>query len=223
MIFDLVLEGVRWFGVNRKIQVTVEDPQLELVGFVAGRRLVSVASARATRSRLSGWNVLGGVLGSQEDEPLKQPLDVEPNKSQMCGASLNFLLDWVRREGFSRILEFGSGVSTVALAREIRLREGRLLSVEQADVYAERTRDLLVRHGLDDIAKIVTAGLTETRLGGVRTDCYGFDQNLKDEIAAFDPDFVVIDGPSQTLWRVPFGCSAEPCAFTCSTNAIRYG
>ena len=96
-----------------------------------------------------------------------------------------------------RVLEFGSGVSTLAVAREIAPHSGRLLSIEQDEMYAARTKKLLSENFLGDTAKVVTVPLGEMKIGGVVTLCYRIERDVASEIKAFDPDFIVIDGPSQ--------------------------
>ena len=193
LTFDLVLEGVRWFGIDRRIEIEVAPPPLELVKTVAGHRLVSLDSARVTRLRLRGADSLADLLGPPAD---KAPAGAGPDGYPMQEAALDFLREWIGREGFGHILEFGSGASTVALAREIGPRGGRLLSFEEDGRFAERTRELLAGCSAGEAAEVVTAPLVEMTLGGLTTRCYGFDTNLRRKIAALDPDLVVIDGPS---------------------------
>lgn len=196
LTFDLVREGVRWFGIDREIEIDVEVPSFDLLGTIGGSRLISLSSARAARRRLRDVNGLARIL-RPENEGVEPPLGIEPDGMQMHGAALNFLLAWLRRGKFMRILEFGSGVSTVVIAREIAPHCGRLLSVEQNEIYAASTKKLLSENCVGDAAKVVTSTLGETNAGGLRTQCYKIDSDIATEIGAFDPDFILIDGPSQ--------------------------
>ena len=63
------------------------------------------------------------------------------------------------RSGRREVVECGSGVSTVVLARALREVGGRLYSLEHDLAWAERTRSLLDDEGLDRFARVVDAPL----------------------------------------------------------------
>lgn len=94
----------------------------------------------------------------------------------------------------ARVLEWGSGASTVWLAR----RAGSVVSIEHDPGWAERTRAALAAHDADD----VDLRVVEPRLGagGVRSRKRGFEgldfTAYADAIDDLDGDFdlVVIDG-----------------------------
>ena len=61
----------------------------------------------------------------------------------------------------TRIVECGSGASTVVLARLLRQQEaGTLTAVEHDERWAVRVRDMLHREGLGDVATVLHAPLT---------------------------------------------------------------
>lgn len=103
------------------------------------------------------------------------------------------------------ILECGSGVSTVVLARACELNGiGRVYSLEHLPDFAERIRSELSRHGLAGHAEILDAPLTRHTLDdGSEWSWYG--------LRALPPiqfDMLVIDGPPNTtgpLARYPAG------------------
>lgn len=74
------------------------------------------------------------------------------------------------------VVECGSGASTVWIGYALRrVGHGRLVAIEHEAVYAERTRDLVAEHGLDDIVEVRYAPLTK-----------------------IEPDIVTVDGDRVT-------------------------
>lgn len=91
------------------------------------------------------------------------------------------------------VLECGSGSSTVVMARCLRaLGRGRIISLEHDPKYARRTADLLRLHGLEDVATVVTAPLTERDTNGQRVRWYGpqYEPLLRGPV-----DVLLVDGP----------------------------
>lgn len=91
------------------------------------------------------------------------------------------------------VLECGSGSSTVIMARCLRvLGRGRVISVDHDPAYADRTRELLRLHGVDDLAIVVTAPLVLREAGGQTLRWYGaeYEPLLTDSI-----DVLLVDGP----------------------------
>lgn len=71
------------------------------------------------------------------------------------------------------IVECGSGSSTVWLALACRRAgKGRVVALEHHELYAERTREALARHGLDDVAEVRVAPLEPVTVGGEKHDWY---------------------------------------------------
>jgi hypothetical protein len=91
------------------------------------------------------------------------------------------------------VLECGSGSSTVVIARCLRaLGEGRVISLEDNPVYAERTRELLRLHGVDDLVTVVTAPLASREANGQVLRWYStvYEPLLTDSI-----EVLLVDGP----------------------------
>lgn len=196
--FDLVHEGVRWFGICVGLEVQVEPHVREQLGIdTRPAPLISLEKAIAARRRLKGPDALSNALRPEQDDKLEPPLSLSLGDWELDGASLNYLLAWIRRERFSRVLEFGSGVSTVAMARELTSTHGVILSVDQDPHYARRTAQWLAEHGLSAGAEVVTSFITEASAGGYTTKCYDFNEPLQRQIKSFAPELIVIDGPSQ--------------------------
>jgi hypothetical protein len=139
-------------------------------------------------------------------------------------ASPDFLMELVRHARAARpgiVVECGSGTSTLVLARCIEMNgQGRVYSLEHDHAYAEQTRALLRRHGLERWAVVLDAPLTARSLAGGDWSWYAtgaLDTELAAtrgagagaDSAAIDMiDMLVIDGPPKdtgTLARYPAG------------------
>ena len=196
--FDLVHEGVRWFEIEAALEVHVEPGVREQLGIDARQApVISLDEAIAARRRLKGSDALANALRPEHVEKLQPALSLSLGDWELDAASLNYLLAWIRRDRISRVLEFGSGVSTVALARELAPSGGAILSVDQDSLYAERTVRWLREHSLSASAEVVTSPIAETSAGGRKTKCYEFGEQLLQQISAFAPELILIDGPSQ--------------------------
>lgn len=132
-------------------------------------------------------------------------------------ASPDFLMELVSRARAARpliVVECSSGTSTLVLARCMELNgQGKVYSLEHDSAYAETTRSLLRRHGLEQWAVVLDAPLAPRQLAGIDWSWYTTNA-LEAEFAtahggpAAMIDMLVIDGPpkdSGTLARYPAG------------------
>jgi predicted O-methyltransferase YrrM len=104
----------------------------------------------------------------------------------------------------ARVVEFGSGVSTVVFAWVARAAgiPARVVSFEEDPVFAARTRRLLDRHGLAERATVIDAPVAETTLDGWRGFAYRPAAERVDAALAGQPaDFLFVDGPASWLRR----------------------
>jgi protein-L-isoaspartate O-methyltransferase len=101
------------------------------------------------------------------------------------------LVSLIRREQPKTVLELGSGTSSVWIAYALEHTGGRLVSIDHSAEFAERTRQLLVAHGLTKVAEVRHAPLQSLRLDGRDFQWYA--------AAAFtdltDVGLLVVDGP----------------------------
>jgi hypothetical protein len=91
------------------------------------------------------------------------------------------------------ILECGSGSSTVAIARCLRaMGHGRIVALEHDPVYAQRTRDLLRLHGVEDVGTVVLAPLVPRVVHGRSLRWYSptYEALLDQKV-----DVLLVDGP----------------------------
>lgn len=112
------------------------------------------------------------------------------------------LNELVSQKGRTRVLECGSGASTLVLAYSLRARGvGRVVSLEHDAEYQAQTTELLRSHGLEDWAEVRHAPLVPTEIDG--EEWLWYDLSVLPE-GPFDLLFV--DGPpgtTQTRARFP--------------------
>lgn len=95
-----------------------------------------------------------------------------------------------------RVLELGSGVSTLLFAHSFRRAgEGHVLSLDDDERWAAQTEATIAREKLEPFARIVVAPLVEVEAGGRSSTWYDISSLEAD--ATFD--LIVVDGPP--AWR----------------------
>jgi predicted O-methyltransferase YrrM len=96
------------------------------------------------------------------------------------------------------VVECGSGVSTIVLARCLQLnRSGHLYSLEHLPEYAEETRRNLAKHSLSEWATVLDAPLHPHSIGSDNWLWYS-----EDNLPELQIDMLVIDGPPQATGRM---------------------
>ncbi len=96
------------------------------------------------------------------------------------------------------VVECGSGVSTVVLARCMQLNgAGRVISLDHDGRFAEETRRNLERHGLSEWADVIHAPLREHSIGGDTWKWY----DTRD-LADVPIDMLVVDGPPMPMEKM---------------------
>ena len=113
-------------------------------------------------------------------------------------ASPDFLLEIAQYALDSKpltILECSSGASTIVLARCCQLLgQGHVYSLEHDEVYAEKSRQELARHGLGDFASVINAPLVPTP--SVDGQQWYSLEELPSSVT--DVGLLVIDGPPKS-------------------------
>lgn len=96
------------------------------------------------------------------------------------------------------VVELGSGNSTLLAAAALqRTGGGRIVALEHDERYAERTRSLLERAGLGEVAEVRTAALEAITVGG---DSYRwYDRSALEDLE--DVGVVIVDGPPSRTGR----------------------
>jgi predicted O-methyltransferase YrrM len=108
---------------------------------------------------------------------------------------LAVLVDLVVTERPSLVVECGSGASTLWLALALQRFEidGRIIALEHDPVFGGKTRDLLARHDVCDLAEIREAPLESFSLDGQNYSWYA--RRAWEDLAGIDLLFV--DGPPE--------------------------
>ncbi|MCX7591675.1 MAG: hypothetical protein N2255_08615 [Kiritimatiellae bacterium] len=166
-----------------------------------------------------------GRLCSGEESPLaplRHDLDLEPEhvrnpevrrllesgKLTAYGMDvdvINFLCEFLETNRVTAILEFGSGISTVVLAG-LQAAHGAgsnqpdlpcVISIEESEEYADRTRRILINNGLAKVAAVIHCPLAVRTGEGRAVSCYSFDHHLiGSRFPGWQPELVLVDGPS---------------------------
>ncbi|MES9879189.1 MAG: class I SAM-dependent methyltransferase [Candidatus Sedimenticola sp. PURPLELP] len=89
------------------------------------------------------------------------------------------------------IVECSSGLTSLVLARCCKMNgDGRVVSLENGEEYAEKTQQHIARYGLQQHAEVLHAPLKDVTINGSVYQWYALD-DLQDESI----DMLVIDGP----------------------------
>lgn len=105
--------------------------------------------------------------------------------------ALGHLISLVEERRPRRILELGSGSSTIWFGYLTKLLGGQVVTLDHLDDYLARTQTAVERHGLNDRVECRLAPLEQIDCDGSEFQWYSYDA-LKD---LSDIDFVLIDGP----------------------------
>ena len=206
LVVDLVDEGVRWFGIDTRIRVDVgPNPWQELreLASTQPQRIVPIEAVRKARALLPDCDtLLRASVAGYDSTSVSLPLNLSGLKFgewTLSAEALVFLDAEVREGTCGRILEFGSGMSTIVLSQALTQRygsaDGRLLSVDQSEQYGAQTCRLLKERGLGGTVRIAALQSALLPDGGAALT-YLFDDDLIAAIRALTPDLVIIDGPS---------------------------
>lgn len=157
-------------------------------------------STKSLNNLFSQIEALNGIyldLGFKKSLPLTRGWAASPDfLYQIAGHALS--------EKPQTIVECGSGVSTLILARSVQINgTGHVYSLEHLPEYAQRTRNTLNKHGIAECATVIDAPLRTVQLNGKDWRWYSVD-NLPD----IGIDMLVIDGPPEStskLARYPVG------------------
>lgn len=105
-----------------------------------------------------------------------------------------YLSDYLMEHRPQRILEIGSGASTIWLGTFAQRIGASYVSIEHDESFAAHTRSMIVEHGLEDTVDLRHAPLTPIEIEGQEYNWY--------DLAAFEDigggfDLLVVDGPPE--------------------------
>ena len=147
------------------------------------------AEIKQTFRQLEALQNLNAVLPPSDLVPATRVWAASPDL-------LVVLVDLVVTERPSLVVECGSGASTLWLALAMRRFgvEGRIVALDHDAVFGTKTRDLLVRHGVSDLAEVRDAPLESFTLDDQSYQWYA--RKAWEDLAGIDLLFV--DGPPAT-------------------------
>lgn len=123
-----------------------------------------------------------------------------PGSWALDPSSCRFLAAFVRALGARRILEFGSGFSTLMMAREIAAQEGNyLLSIDDSPHYSKLAKDAFDSAGCPAKVEFRVAPLKPRFYGPRLLMSYDLPKGLLEAMGPFD--LVLIDAPHQDYGR----------------------
>lgn len=171
-----------------------------------------VEEVRAARKAVDGLSLAFANLQSQAKADYKQiealfnlfnQLELRAPLPPMRGwaASPDFCLEAfseIRRNKPSKVVELGSGVSSIVIGYALQSYGGRLISLEHDEAYAARTTQWIAEHGLIGTVDVVLAPLTTHEIGGEKWLWYDFD---KANLNKAEVQMVVVDGPPGDVQR----------------------
>ncbi|HEX6485463.1 MAG TPA: class I SAM-dependent methyltransferase [Nocardioidaceae bacterium] len=186
-------------GLDRSIAAKVDS------GFADASAEIRDSAAGLDRSiAATDWQVrkLGPDLLTdiQAMRQLFDRLSTDAPLPPVSGWALNpsgllLLVDTIERSRATTIVECGSGTSTVWMALALRkLGRGRIWSFDHDKRFAERTRQMLAAHGLEEWAEVQHAPLVTTATPRGEFNWYDLDP-----LEITPPiDLLVVDGPPHT-------------------------
>jgi len=174
-IGNLGVESQRTLGTVRRIETKIDiDLKTEV---------------QQTFRQLEALQNLNAVLPATDVLPATRGWAASPDL-------LLVLIDLVISERPSLIVECGSGASTLWLALAMRRFQidGRIIALDHDPVFGAKTRDLLDRHGVSDLAEVRDAPLESFSLDGETYSWYA--RRAWEDLKGIDLLFV--DGPPAT-------------------------
>jgi predicted O-methyltransferase YrrM len=174
-IGNLATESQRTFDTVRRVGPSVEKEIKKEI--------------RQTFRQLEALQNLSAVLPASDVVPATRGWAASPDL-------LVLLVDLVVSERPALVVECGSGASTLWLALAMRRFkiDGRIVALDHDPVFGGKTRDLLARHDVLDLAEVRDAPLESFSLGG---DTYSwYARRAWEDLTGIDLLFV--DGPPAT-------------------------
>jgi predicted O-methyltransferase YrrM len=173
-IGNLAAESTRTLETARRVEADANEIKAEI---------------RQTFRQLEALHNLSAVVPASDVLPATRGWAASPDL-------LVVLVDLVITERPSLVVECGSGASTLWLALAMRRFgiDGRIVALDHDPVFGAKTRDLLARHGVSDLAEVRDAPLESFGLDGETYSWYA--RRAWEDVTGIDLLFV--DGPPAT-------------------------
>lgn len=203
LVLDLVHEHVRWFDCTVTARVAVGTSAAERLAALLRTHgpLLPLASVMQERREVGGLNgllrepALAVAPTDRRIAKLTQSLDMGERAAD--ADTIDRLVELVRSERPTAVVEFGSGTSTVVLAAlmaKLRHSESRVIAFEHDPDWIGRTRDALTRHGLDRVVTLVHLPLGESEEG--MPSCYVVTDEAAELLRRHSPELILVGGPA---------------------------
>jgi predicted O-methyltransferase YrrM len=114
--------------------------------------------------------------------------------SSIRPSAITMMLNDIVINDRKKIIEFGSGISTLYIAKSLKDKGGTLISVEHDLGWISVVRSLLSSEQLDSIVEFVHAPLTESSLSLNGLSWYN-EETLTNFLKNRKFDFILVDGP----------------------------
>lgn len=145
-----------------------------------------------------------------------------PNPFSLSPVTRVVLNDLLNRIKPSRVLELGSGVSTLISAASLAqwgpTNSKFVYSIDHDESWLEVTRGLLTRAGLDGFVRLIHAPLQERNVYGETYTTYDLPEKVLLEAGAKGFDLCLIDGPPRQVGRT--SCLPLVASFLASNATI---
>lgn len=126
----------------------------------------------------------------------RRPLPLRGGGWEARPQVLSAAWELIRDQRPKRVLELGSGLSSVVMAYALETNgSGQLQALENGIGYAEKTRRLLAEHDMHQRVQVLEAPLQQVEHEGERLLWYSL-ANLRADTSV---DFLFVDGPAGTL------------------------
>ena len=177
-IGNLAGETTRTLDTVRRVGTDIEEAKKEIKKEIG-----------QTFRQLEALQNLSAVLPANDVVPATRGWAASPDL-------LVVLVDLVITQRPSLVVECGSGASTLWLARAMRRFkiDGRIIALDHDPVFGGKTRDLLARHDVRDLAEVRDAPLESFSLDGETYSWYA--RRAWEDLTGIDLLFV--DGPPAT-------------------------
>ena len=174
-IGNLANESTRTLDTVRRVEAGIEKIEKEIR-----------EEGKRTFRQLEALQNLSAVLPANDVLPATRGWAASPDL-------LAVLVDLVIAERPSLVVECGSGASTLWLALAMRRFEidGRIIALDHDPVFGGKTRDLLTRHDVRDLAEVRDAPLESFSLDGETYSWYA--RRAWEDLTGID--LLFIDGP----------------------------
>lgn len=111
----------------------------------------------------------------------------------------NLLISHINEQSPKVVLELGSGTSTLLAAYSMKEHgEGKIYSLEHSKECATNTRNMLKKHGLQDMAEVIHAPLKTIAIG--EKNWLWYDTQQISNIP--DIDLLIVDGPPKKIQKM---------------------